>query len=158
MSDDKSYVVHGAYAQCTFGTRPARLVIPASHGDYIHEQPQLNVNDFLSMTNIRPFGLCTSLSNPAVQAEMKAIVDAVQPPKQDIGWFKSLFTKEEDVPLEELPPPECVAMCTPQIIAPWLDGKDDVKVSTGDALLNTCKNFCICGRGDITIVHNGQRE
>ncbi|MCW3791436.1 DUF4280 domain-containing protein [Paenibacillus sp. LS1] len=157
MGEDSSYAVHGAYAICSLGTRPARLIVPASHGDYIHEQPQLNVFDYLSMTHVRPFGLCTSKSNPDVQAEMKKVEEAVVAPKQDIGWFKSLFTKEEDIPLEELPPPECVAMCVPRTVRPWFFGKEDVKVGIADAMLNTCSNSCIYG-GQITIIDDGQRK
>ncbi|MCC3378819.1 DUF4280 domain-containing protein [Paenibacillus farraposensis] len=157
MSGDKSFVVHGAFAFCDQGSRPARIIVPASHGEYIHEQPQLNIHDFFPERNVRPFGVCKSLNNPAVQAEMKKVEEAVKAPKQDVGWFNSLFMKEEDIPLEQLPPPECVAMCTPKIVRPWDFGKEDVKVGPTDAMLSSCCNSCLFG-GNITIIDNGQRK
>ncbi|MCY9513497.1 DUF4280 domain-containing protein [Paenibacillus apiarius] len=152
---EPTYVVHGAYCACSQGTRPARLIVPASHGDYIHDQPQLNVEDRVPMTNIRPFGLCQSTQNPDVQA----VIDALPPmPKQEeAGWFASLFIKKEAPPPEEVPAPVCVAMCVPNVTMPWQSGKENVTIGGKDALLSTCTNTCVYG-GVITIIHDGQRE
>ncbi|MFC7559514.1 hypothetical protein ACFQY3_11945 [Paenibacillus farraposensis] len=56
MSGDKSFVVHGAFAFCDQGSRPARIIVPASHGEYIHEQPQLNIHDFFLSEMFVPLG------------------------------------------------------------------------------------------------------
>ncbi|BFH52066.1 hypothetical protein J6TS7_39230 [Paenibacillus dendritiformis] len=154
---EPKYVVHGAYCACTQGSRPARLIIPASHGDYIHDQPQLNVEDQVPMVNIRPFGVCQSTQNPAVQA----VIDALPPmPKQEeAGWFASLFIKKEAPPPEEVPAPVCVAMCVPNVTAGmlWQSGKENVLVGGAPALLSNGWVTCAYG-GLITIVHDGQRE
>lgn len=152
---EPKYVVHGAYCFCPQGSRPARIVVPASHGDYIHDQPQLNVNDCVPMVNIRPFGLCKSTRNPAVQAVINALPP--MPKQEEAGWFASLFIKKEAPPPEKVPEPECVAMCVPNITFPWQSGKEDVLIEEAPALLDTCWNKCVYGE-TIKIVHNGQRE
>lgn len=152
---NQSFVVHGACAFCDQGSREARIIVPKSHGTYIHNLPQLERYDCAPNVNIRPFGVCRSTKNPAVQAEMKKVEEEVKAPKQDVGWFKSLFMKEEEIPLEKLPPPQCVAMCDPKLTGPWLLAKENVKIGYADALLNTSINSCIYG-GKIKIVDNGQ--
>lgn len=56
----------GTQLKCSFGTVPSNLVAPPSNRVTASEQPAATVIDYIPTSNIPPFGLCTSPSNPAV--------------------------------------------------------------------------------------------
>ena len=61
-------VTTGATMKCTFGVAPSNLVIPPTNRVNASNKPVATIMDMIPMTNIPPFGLCTSPSNPAVSA------------------------------------------------------------------------------------------
>ena len=61
-------VTTGAAMKCTFGVAPSNLVIPPTNRINASNKSVATIMDMIPMTNIPPFGLCTSPSNPAVSA------------------------------------------------------------------------------------------
>lgn len=53
------YVVRGAKIKCTSGYSTDVLNMPYSHGVFLRDQPQLNVKDSKSGSNIVSFGFCS---------------------------------------------------------------------------------------------------
>ena len=160
----KSYILHTACILCNKAYRESYLVVPKSHGEYIHGMPQLNVGDSLPLINVRSFGICNSPMNPAVQAAAKKIIKEVEEEEGDSFSEKimSIFTTKSDES-DELATgkdsliQQCVGPCTPIIATNWIDGKKDVLVDGKPALLGRCKLKCLYG-GEITIYTSGQRE
>lgn len=60
-------VCMGATMTCTFGVSPASLVVERPNRT-AGVNPLANVMDFEPITNIPPFGMCNSPSNPATMA------------------------------------------------------------------------------------------
>ena len=69
--------------------------------------------DHKPMVNIPPFGLCTSLANPAVASATAAALGVLTP----------------------MP-------CIPNTPAPWVPGVPTVLIAGQPAVDNTCKLFC----------------
>ncbi|MBG9943112.1 DUF4280 domain-containing protein [Brevibacillus formosus] len=124
----KSYVVAGAILSCDYGSQKNKLKTPFSHGVYIRNQAQMNVNDYMPKVNIMPFGKCKCEKNPTVAAATAANNGVLKP----------------------MP-------CVPVVTMPWIDGKADVLVENHPALLNTSTNMCIYG-GCIRIEDDGQEQ
>lgn len=55
----KSYVVEGARLKCNFGSTCSTFKIPIGHGVYIRDKKQGNTDDYKTLFNIFPFGLCS---------------------------------------------------------------------------------------------------
>lgn len=122
----QSYVVQGAKLKCSFGDQESQLQIPVEHGIYINDKPQANIMDYQPMTNIQPFGKCSSLNNLTVKAATAA----------NRGRLKKM-------------------PCVPNINMPWINGKTDKLIDQYPALTNKSTNMCMwCGR--ITIEDDGQ--
>jgi hypothetical protein len=122
----KSYVVAGATLKCNQGDKQSKLKLAAHHRVYIKGIPQANINDFKPNVNVLPFGMCKSMSNPAVAAATAA----------NKGRLKKM-------------------PCTPVLTMPWINGKEDKTVAGAPALLNKSTQMCLyCGR--ITIKNDGQ--
>jgi hypothetical protein len=122
----QSYVVKGAKLKCSYGDRTSRLQIPEDHGIYIHDKIQATIMDYQPMSNIQPFGQCSSMANPKVKAATKANHNRLKP----------------------MP-------CEPQLTMPWINGKTDKQVGQYPALLSKSTHMCMwCGR--ITIEDDGQ--
>lgn len=121
-----TYVVQGAKLKCSFGSSESNLQIPVDHGIYINDKPQGNIMDFKPNFNIMPFGMCSSLANPAVAAATAANYGVLQ----------------------KMP-------CIPVTTIPWMPGKMDVLIKGCPAMLNTCKTMCMWA-GVITISDDGQ--
>ncbi|MBT0768220.1 DUF4280 domain-containing protein [Kineosporia sp. J2-2] len=72
-------VVNGALLQCSMGTVPSALgVLPLSRVT-IEGQPAARITDVVPGVNIKPFGLCRSLLNPAVAAATTAALGVLTP-------------------------------------------------------------------------------
>jgi hypothetical protein len=82
--------------------------------------------DYKPNINIMPFGLCSSMANPAVAAA----------------------TAANNGVLTRMP-------CTPVVTMPWMNGKQNVLIAKHPALLNKCTNQCMYA-GIISIVDDGQ--
>ena len=154
----KSYIVHTAAIKCSFARHESYVVVPISHGEFIHGIPQLNVGDSKPNINVRSFGICKSPQNESVQENAKKIANAVKNrPKSFTEKVMDLFSKKpsEDVGKELME--ECVGACTLKIFTEWIDGKEDVLIDGKQALLGRCKLKCLYD-GEIEFLTSGQRE
>ena len=120
-----SAVCGGAMLQCSFGVAPSSLmVLPKSR--VTTSMPIANIMDNIPFVNILPFGVCSSIANPAVASATAAALGVLTP----------------------MP-------CTPVITAPWIPGSPTVLVANMPALNDTCKLMCAYA-GVIQIVSPGQ--
>ena len=122
------HVSNGATMLCSFGVAPSTLVVTPEKMVDTSGIPAATVMDFVPMKNIMPFGMCMTLSNPAVAAATAA----------KLGVFT--------------PGP-----CLPVVTAPWTPGSPIVKIRQQPALNNTCTCMCQWG-GVITITNPGQMK
>lgn len=121
-------VVMGALLQCVpFGVAPSTLVVvPKGLPDMTGGLLAATIMDYAPIANIPPFGMCTSLANPAVASATAAALGVLTP----------------------MP-------CVPVITAPWAPGSPTVLINNFPALNNLSKCFCAWG-GVISIVNPGQ--
>ncbi|HTP34745.1 MAG TPA: DUF4280 domain-containing protein [Candidatus Acidoferrales bacterium] len=116
----------GAVLQCSFGMAPSSLVVLPVNRTYTDQVPDANIMDHVPMVNIMPFGLCTSLANPAVAAATSAAMGALTP----------------------MP-------CIPNTPAPWVTGAPTVILGNAPSLDNMSKLMCMWG-GLIQIAMPGE--
>ncbi len=105
-------VVNGALCQCSFGAAPSALVVvrpTITAGN----QPAANINDNKPNTNVMPFAMCQSLSNPAVASATTAASGVLTP-----------------------------QTCTPVTTAPWTPGCVKVQLDGAPALHDGCTLMC----------------
>ena len=120
------YVCNGAQMVCTMGTGNAMLVVLPERRILLDGQPQANIMDHKSMTNIPSFGLCTSLANPVVAAATAAHHGCLTP----------------------MP-------CVPNTTSPWQKGHGKLLLKNFPALCMDDKLSCAWA-GTITITDCGQ--
>ncbi len=147
----KSYVVHGAYTVCECGSRPARLIVPMSHGVYLRGKAQLNKLDCLPGKNVMSMGVCT--------AGYSSICEEQENAKNEKKSFSLSFMKSgEKQKAKEAQinrATSSVTLCTYIPLTAWLETKEDVFVDGKEALLNT--SYLICRKGGkVTILDDGQ--
>jgi hypothetical protein len=109
-------VCMGAMMQCNFGMAPSSLVVLPANRTYTDQAPDANIMDHLSLVNIMPFGMCTSLANPAVAAATSAAMGVLTP----------------------MP-------CIPNTPGPWVPGTPTVILGNAPALDNVAKLMCVWG-------------
>lgn len=154
----ESYIVHTAMIKCSYAVRPSRVIIPISHGEYIHGIDQLNVGDSKPIQNIQSFGVCRSPLNPSVQAAAAKIKAEVQSRKKSfMDKVMDFFSKSPPEDTGEDLVKDCAGVCTPVIAMEWVDGKEDVLIDGKPALLGRCKLQCGYD-GEITLYTSGQME
>ncbi len=73
------HVCNGATLMCSFGMAPSTMVVLPIHRMLTSTQPAANINDHIPMTNIMPFGMCTTPSNPAVASATAAALGVLTP-------------------------------------------------------------------------------
>jgi len=118
-------VCNGALMQCSFGMVPSALtVLPIDRVNAT--MPAATIMDNKPFINILPFGMCTSMSYPALAAATAAALGVLTP----------------------MP-------CTPMTAAPWAPGCPTVLIANKPALNNSSKLVCSFG-GVIQIVFGGQ--
>ena len=118
-------VCAGATLQCSFGAAPSALVVlPANRT--LTTTPAANIMDHVPMMNVMPFGVCSSMANPAVAAATAAALGVLTP----------------------MP-------CVPVTPAPWVVGAPTVLIGNMPALNNSSKLMCAWA-GVIQIVNPGQ--
>lgn len=110
------HVVNSASLQCTMGLASSTLVVLPINRMQSSNQNAANIMDFAPMTNIPPFGMCTTPSNPAVASATSAAAGVLTP-----------------VP------------CVPVITAPWAPGSPTVLLGSMPALNMTSQCFCQWG-------------
>lgn len=120
-------VCNGATLQCSFGAAPGTLtVLPANKVNAT--MPAATIMDNKPFVNILPFGMCTSMANPAVASATAAALGVLTP----------------------MP-------CTPVTSAPWAPGCPTVLIANKPALNNNSKLICSYG-GVIQILYGGQAQ
>lgn len=159
QADAPSYVVHGARAACSLGSREARLTVPLDHGTCLRERPQMTDQDFTALENVKSFGNCFSVENPNME---QAAVDATnaynaQKAQSRPGAVKSWFgVKKVDAVSEELQK-GCVCACTPEFLSPWTQGHEKNEIDGQKALLRNGVLVCQYG-GIVRMISDGQEE
>lgn len=105
-------VVNGATLMCTFGTFPSTLTVLPTHRVMSGNQPAANIGDHLQLVNIKPFGMCTTLSNPQVASATSAAWGTLTPqpclPQTPIVWVAGAPT----VLVDYLPALDDKSTCT----------------------------------------------
>lgn len=119
-------VVNGAMLMCTFGVAPSSMVVLPVNRVNASNMPAATIMDNIPMTNIMPFGMCTTPSNPQVAAATSAAMGVLTPQP-----------------------------CIPVTTAPWTPGSPTVMIGNKPALNNTCQLMCMWG-GVITVSMPGQ--
>lgn len=109
-------VCHGAIIQCSFGNAPVPLNIIPQTMVNTNSKPMATIMDNKPFVNISPFGMCTSLANPAVASATSAAMGVLTP----------------------MP-------CTPVITAPWSPGSSAVMVKGIPALTDSSVLMCAYG-------------
>jgi hypothetical protein len=118
-------VCNGATLTCSFGAAPSTLVVPSSPLT-VAGAPAATVMNNAPNTNIPPFGMCSSPSNPQVISATAAANGVLTP----------------------MP-------CVPATPAPWAPGSPAVTIGVMTALNNSSTLTCTMG-GVITIGSPGQ--
>jgi len=116
----------GAMMMCTFGMAPSSLVVLPTNKVLTNMVPDANIMDHIPMTNIMPFGMCMSPSNPTVAAATAAALGVLTP----------------------MP-------CIPATPAPWVPGAVTDLIANFPALDNVSQLMCIWG-GVITFTDAGE--
>jgi hypothetical protein len=117
----------GAILDCSFGAAPSTLIIAVPHRTFVGPVPAAaNIMDNVPISNIAPFGTCTTLSNPTVAAATAAALGVLTP----------------------MP-------CVPVTLAPWTPGSPSVLVENMPALNDTSTLMCTWG-GIIQVTLPGQ--
>jgi hypothetical protein len=119
-------VCMGATLQCSFGAAPSKLVVLPLNRVLTSNKPAANIMDHKPFVNILPFGMCSSMSNPAVASATSAAMGVLTP----------------------MP-------CTPMTSAPWTPGASNVMIANQPALDTPSKLVCSFG-GSISIQEAGQ--
>src|SRR5690349_12578527 len=119
-------VCNGATLQCSMGMVPSSLVVLPVNRVTTGNQPDANIMDHIPMTNIMPFGMCMSPSNPSVAAATAAAFGVLTP----------------------MP-------CIPVTTAPWTPGAPTVMLAKNPTLDSTSKLMCTWA-GVIQIVNPGE--
>ncbi len=119
-------VCSSAQLMCSFGSTPSALKVIPANLVMTSNQPAANIMDNKPMVNIMPFGMCTSLANPAVASATAAAKGKLTP----------------------MP-------CIPNTTAPWAPGVQAVLIGYQPAVDNTCKLMCMWA-GVIQVVMPGQ--
>ena len=119
-------VVNGAQLTCSFGAAPSNLVVLPVNQVQSSNQPAANIMDYIPNTNIMPFGMCQTPTNPQVAAATAAAMGVLTPQP-----------------------------CVPATAAPWMIGAPTVLIGNQPALDNQSKCMCTW-LGVITITSPGQ--
>ncbi|USO01569.1 MAG: DUF4280 domain-containing protein [Alphaproteobacteria bacterium] len=64
---------------CSFGTAPGTLSVLPMNMVMVNNYPAANIMDHKPLMNVLPFGMCTSLANPAVAAATAAALGVLTP-------------------------------------------------------------------------------
>lgn len=106
----------GSMMACSFGVAPSAIVVLPANRVTAGGTPAANIMDHAPMTNVMPFGMCSSPSNPTVAAATAAALGVLTP----------------------MP-------CVPATPAPWAPGVPKVLIGGMPALDQTCKLNCLWG-------------
>lgn len=119
-------ICNTALCTCSFGAAPAALNILPTNMVNSSKQPAATIMDNIPMTNVGPFGMCSSMGNPAV-ASATASASGVLTPQS----------------------------CTPTCPGPWIPTQFTVMIKNNPALTTGGQLVCAFG-GMISITMPGQ--
>ncbi len=119
-------VALGAMAMCTMGSAPAPIRMTSQQKVLAGGKPFGTIQDCMGMSNIGPFGVCTSLANPAVASATAAALGVLTPQP-----------------------------CTPVPAGTWIPTKPKVIIGGKPCLTSDCKMMCAYA-GSISITQPGQ--
>jgi hypothetical protein len=100
---------------CSFGVAPAVLTVAPASQVLVEGKPVATIKDCVTGANVPPFGMCSSLANPAV-ASATAAAQGVLTPQP----------------------------CTPQLV-PWTPGVPLVTAGGTPVVNSTCTSTCAFG-------------
>lgn len=121
------YVTQNAILRCPFGLMTSILTVVDPTRASIGFNKMATIQDKAPMVNIPPFGMCTSILNPAVQSATIAAMGT-------------------------LTPAPCPGV---QAITGWIPPLNNVVNKTSRYITKTCTLLCSFG-GNIQVVHSGQ--
>jgi len=139
------YVVRGAQIYCTWGSHSRRIDMPACHGSYIREKPNMHEKDCQVGldANIPPFGACFSPANPGPEIMIHDAQGAM--PRQDANG--------NSVPTVT---PIIGKPCEPVLGDKWCDAYGDTLIDGVPALRVNCTISCVLD-GTICFADDGQQ-
>jgi len=120
-------VVDGAVLSCSFGTAPSSLAASPASPAGGTSAGAATIMDFAPFVNIRPFGLCSSLANPAVNIAT--------------AHNAGVFTPQP---------------CIPATASPWVPGSPAVTIGGLPALDSACTCNCLWA-GVVSVITPGQQ-
>lgn len=161
IPENPCYVVHGAKAICSMGSREARLVVPLDHGTLLTNSPQMIVEDYYGLDNVKCFGNCFSAENPNMEQVAIEATNRYNQEKSETLWgkvkgFFGVKPKVVDSVSEELEE-ACICECTPEFSKAWNDGNRTCKIEGKRTLIQICTLVCKYG-GIVRIIDNGQEQ
>lgn len=118
-------IVNGASCMCSFGTAPGTLTVTSQTKVLCGGQPQATIQD----TTLTPFGLCSSMANPAVASATAAALGVLTPQP-----------------------------CTCMPAGAWIPTKPTVLADGKPVLTNDAKLICSLGVGTISVTVPGQTK
>ena len=118
----------GANLMCTMGTAPAPLKVTSQAVVMTEGKPAATIQDAAPMSNIGPFGMCTSLANPQVAAATAAALGVLTPQP-----------------------------CVPAPAGTWIPTQPTVLINGKPCLAQDCKMMCAYA-GQISIAMPGQTK
>ncbi|MBQ2174532.1 MAG: DUF4280 domain-containing protein [Alphaproteobacteria bacterium] len=121
-----SVVVCGACLKCSFGIAPSTLCVLPKNSVLVSGVPVATTSDFVPMLNIKPFGMCSTITNPAVATATAAAFGVLTP----------------------MP-------CMPVIPSPWISTNPTVTAGMAPVLHTGDMCMCAYG-GIISIASPGQ--
>ena len=121
--------VTGAQCSCSFGTAPCNLQGTSQSTCLAEGKPVATIQDMQPYTNLQPFGMCTSLANPAVAAATAAALGVLMPQP-----------------------------CTMVPAGPWNPSNSQIMAGGIPCLTNEATLMCGLGAGTIKISVPGQTK
>ncbi len=121
-------VVVNATLQCSMGSTPSSFAVSPAHEVAGDDADAGNIDDFAPNTNVAPFGMCQSMSNPQVSSATAAAQGVLTPQP-----------------------------CVPLVSEAWSPGSASVTVAERPALHDGCTCACQWG-GTISVASAGQED
>lgn len=119
-------VVMSGTCMCTMGTAPAPIKVTSQAKVIAGGKPCATIADSQGMANVGPFGMCTSMANPAVSTATAAAMGVLTPQP-----------------------------CTPMPAGTWIPTKPKVMVGGKPCLSSDSKMMCSYA-GSISVSFAGQ--
>ncbi len=119
-------VTAGGTAMCSMGTAPAPVKVTSQTKVLAQGKPAATITDCQGGANIGPFGMCTSLANPAVAAATAAALGVLTPQP-----------------------------CMPMPAGTWIPTKPKVLIGGKPCLASDCKMMCAYA-GSVSVTFPGQ--